>query len=153
MKVKLAFYRDGKSKISRFIRWVTRSTHYSHVEIILGTVWVTALIGEGVVVRRYVPEKHKEKYDYIEVEVDKDKWHETVEYINQINHDNIYDYLGAIFGSMLNIPFIQDPNKFFCSEVVVDILKRLGDDKANSLYASRTTPQKIYDMYKQGRDI
>jgi len=148
MKVTLAFYKDGKSNVSRFIRWVTRSPHYSHVEIILGTVWVTALIGQGVVARRYVPANHKEKYDYIEVEVSDKHWHETIEYVNKINEDNMYDYLGALFGSMLNIPFIQDPNKFFCSEVVANILKRLDEPRARSLSGSRNTPQIIYDLYK-----
>jgi len=148
MTVTLAFYKDGKSGVSRFIRWVTRSPHYSHVEIIMGTVWVTALIGQGVVARRYVPEDHKEKYDYIDVEVSEKHWHETIEYVNKINEDNMYDYLGALFGSMLNIPFIQDPNKFFCSEVVTNILKRLDEPKARTLSGSRNTPQIIYDLYK-----
>jgi len=149
MKVTLAFYKDGKSKVSRFIRWITRSPHYSHVEIIIGTVWVTALIGEGVVTRRYVPADHNEVYDFIDVEVDKENWHDAVEYVNSIHDDKMYDYLGAFFGSMLNIPFIQDPNKFFCSEVVVNVLKKLGDPKVKYLPASRTTPQKIYDLYKK----
>jgi len=146
-EVTLAFYRDGQSRVSRFIRWVTGSPHYSHVEIIVGTVWVTALIGQGVVARRYVPEEHQEKYDYVTVPVDPDKWHETVEFINKINREGYYDYLGALFGSMLHIPLIQDPNKYFCSEVVSDILKRLGEPKIQKYYSSHMTPQRLKDIY------
>ena len=145
--VTLAFYRDGQSKISRFIRWVTRSEHYSHVEIIVGSVWVTALIGKGVVTRRYKPEKHNEKYDYIRVPVDPEYWHQGVEYINGIHYDNLYDYLGAFFGNMLHIPFIQDPNKFFCSELVVNVLKKFNEPKVQKLPASMTTPQMLWDLY------
>ena len=147
-KVTLAFYKDGKSKVSTFIRHLTGS-HYSHVEIIIGTVWVTALIGQGVVARRYVPEDHKEKYDYIDIEVSDAKWHETIEFINHIEKDQYYDYLGALFGSMLNIPFIQDPGKYYCSEVVASILVKLGDKKILAHRSSKTTPQKLYDLYKE----
>ena len=149
MEVTLAFYKDGQSNVSKFIRWITRSPHYSHVEIIVGTVWVAALIGKGVVARRYIPAKHREKYDYIKVDVRETRWHETVEYINGIEKDKMYDYLGALFGSMLHTPFIQDPNKFFCSEVVVNVLKKLGDPLVENLPASTTTPQMIYDLYKE----
>jgi len=145
--VTLAFYRDGQSKISRFIRWITGSRHYSHVEIILGKAWVTALIGQGVVVRHYDPREHDENYDLIHVKVDRDKWFDTVRFVDDINRDNYYDYLGAFFGNMFNIPIIQDPNKYFCSEVVSDILKRLGDEKIKNRRSSKMTPQMLWDIY------
>jgi len=148
MKVTLAFYKDGQSKVSRFIRWITRSPHYSHVEIIIGTVWVSALIGKGVVVRHYDPAEFGEEYDYLDIEIDPDKWHSGVAYVNSINDEHFYDYLGAFFGNMLHIPFIQDPNKFFCSEVVTTILKKFGDPLVQNLPASKTTPQMLYDLYK-----
>ena len=146
--VTLAFYKDGKSTVSRFIRWITRSEHYSHVEIILGDVWVSALIENGVVVRKYDPAEFNEEYDYVRVPVNPEYWHETVNWINSHHGEHMYDFLGAIFGNMFHIPVIQDPNKWFCAEIVTTILKKLNDPIAKNISGSKATPQELFDLYK-----
>ena len=145
MIVTLAF-RKGKPKnlLSKFIMWASGSI-YDHTEIIIGTVWVGAHITRGVVATREVDTSFE--WDYIRVNVDSKYNHVAVQFVDDVNA-NKYDFAGAIFGNLFNIPLVNIKNKYFCSELVATVMQRFNSKPVMGLDPVSISPQDLYELYE-----
>jgi hypothetical protein len=140
MKVKLAFYKDKGNLIDSIIRWFTKSK-YSHVEMIVKDMWISSSAAYGGVHIKELKEL-SDSYDYVEIEVDGRKLKKVLNFIEE-NKSSKYDYLGVLFGNVFNDK-TEDKSKYFCSEMMVIILKIFEFDKVSKLIPSKTNPGELY---------
>ncbi len=143
MKVTLAFEK-GTSLIARVIQLVTWSK-YSHVEIIIEDNWISSGEPAGVGLKVRPLRKLKNRYEYIEVEVDNRYLQNVYDFIEE-NKNTSYDYLGSIFGGGFNID-IHYKDKWFCSELVAMILRRFNVSSIDQP-ASTYSPVDLYRLFR-----
>lgn len=112
------------SWFGRLTCWLTHAETY-HIEMILEDKWISAAAPEGVYVRQLRPLDH-DKYTYIEldpkyitIELYDDLW----EFINNLNGSK-YNTSGLFWNQVIGINTHND--KYYCSELVVEILIILG---------------------------
>jgi len=130
MKLKVAFYKKGNSIYSRLIRLWTKSI-YSHTELVIQTkckhksYWITSDPAVGHVIVRESPNIDLDHWDFVEI---KNVNSTNAEKIVKLVKEEIgkkYDYLGIFLSQIF--PFeIQNPDKWFCSEIVSYLLKNSG---------------------------
>jgi hypothetical protein len=145
LKVTLAFRKANKTWLSKLVAWLTHSK-YDHSEIIIGTVWVGAHFKGGVTTRRVTTPLHRD-WDYIDVPINPKFNHKAVLFINAVR-GNKYDYLGAIVGEGLNLPPFNHKNKYFCSELVTNIMQQFDSAEVKGINPVSISPQELYDLYK-----
>ncbi len=150
--VYLAFYK-GKAKgkgvkamLYRFVDWLIRAStkgEFSHVEIAVRKQGrfecYSSSIRDGGV-RRKMMDLPSDRWVLVPVYPDA---FTLPDYFEQTNHQK-YDWFGAIASA---IPFIQNPNKQFCSEWCYNALEHGRTDgwrfNPNDLYSFYSTiPQK-----------
>lgn len=131
INIRLGFYRKPtKNKLMhRAIRWWTKS-HYSHVQIRVAGTWTSAE-QEGVIEFKYSKEEHAyDRLDYT-LECTEEAFAKYLEF-----HEDVlgakYDYTGIVLSQILPLS-VDNPNRWFCSEVVTKILKILGDPKVTKI--------------------
>jgi hypothetical protein len=148
INVKLAFKKvDKKSFLSKMIGLWTKSK-YSHVEIIIGNLWVSSVEFKGVHVKPLLP--LKDTWDYVDlgdIEFSVDHYNNIMSWIYS-QEDKKYDWVGIFLSQILPLR-IQDNNKWFCSEFVVRILQMMGNDlEIQDYQANLVSPGKLAKIYK-----
>ena len=148
MKAILAFKKtDSKGKVglfSKLIKWWTKSD-YSHVEIILREKWISSNshLG-GVTVRELGP--LKDNWDYVEVKVNGMRERPVNEFIES-QSDKKYDWSGIVWAQVFHITRGERQNKWFCSEICSEILRRFEDKKIAQFKSADMSPQDLYKLY------
>ena len=133
MRLKLAFYKAKGTWIDLLIRVFTHSP-YSHVEIVHNKDWYSSSPRDGGVrIKQIVDDGNS--WDFVEVEIDKERLHQKYrEYKGKG-----YDFKGILLSNILPIGW-HSKNKATCSEFVADVLGYGNPSKFN--------PQDILDKLK-----
>lgn len=132
--------------ISAIVRWYTKS-EYSHVEMIIGDKWIASgnPAGTGVSIKELRP-LDDDNWDYYNIEVDGRKTKKVMKFLeSQVGTS--YDWAGIIFGATLDYN-IDDKSKWYCSELVAEVLKMYGVNEFQYLETARVTPDNIYQIIK-----
>ena len=116
------------SKIFSFIiKKITKSEYY-HVECFFKSsgLFISSDIRTGVVINPLNPNLSN-KYDYFDIKFNGRKYKKLEKYLYKINNSK-YDIKGIFLSQLLHLKSnkSQSENKFFCSELVSNILKKLG---------------------------
>jgi hypothetical protein len=128
--IRLAFYIGSGNFIDKVIRLVTGwgtgipvLKRPSHVELIIGDVWHTSSgLEDGVVIRELV---HKDKnWDFLDIEVDTEHL-EVIKKYFEGRKGLPYDYKAILLSQAIPV-HKEDPDKYFCSEIIADVLNQVG---------------------------
>lgn len=133
-----------KTKV-KFVQFWTFGKYY-HSEIIIGDKWVSAHIEDGIQVYKLQELNHL-YWDYQEIEVNEAYFADVWNFI----YENIgveYDWLGIYLSQGVPLD-IHDPDKWFCSEIVIAILQLFKEETALKLIPHRTSPNKINRVFLQ----
>lgn len=128
--VGIVFESGGKGFISKAIRTITHSK-YSHVEFLFeNDITFGSREFEGVKMRTLASFNNPEIFYFCNPDT-----RETIEITDELNNKiwelledvvgESYDY-GGIFGYLLNKPNMHKNNKWFCSELVFYVCKKVG---------------------------
>ena len=128
MNAQLWFYKGAGNLFDKLIRWFTSGT-YSHVEIVVSGMAISADAWSGVVRCTPVAAFHKENWDTVEVALTKD-----MDFIN-LQLGKKYDWLG-ILGFFLPGK-LQNSNRWYCSEFCA---------AAIGIWKRPISPQQLYEM-------
>ena len=141
--IKFHFY-EGKSLVSRLIKWRTYSI-YSHVSIQIDNEIIESWVGggqSGVVISTDPLTYHKKGTNITTIEIEMKNWKPWLVFLkSQIGKK--YDYK-AILNFVKN-KTKQNPNRWFCSELANTFFEfELKNYKNNRL----VSPQSFYDTIK-----
>lgn len=136
---------DYSSTIGSIINWWCKSKYY-HCELILGEHWLTVSPDYGV---KFKPIRvlDKNRYDYVPLEskaINSTYYDAILEYINLQVSDK-YDSLGIVYNQILGID--REVDNWFCSELVAEVLKRLGYTELDNHFSFEYSPQDLYDIF------
>ena len=133
MKAKLAFYKAKGNWVDLLIRVFTDSK-YSHVEIVCNKDWYSSSPRDGGVrIKQIVNDGNS--WDFIEVEIDKDRLSQKYrEY-----RGRGYDFKGILLSNLLPIGW-HSKDKATCSEFVADAL--------GYIEPSKYSPQDVFNKIK-----
>ena len=140
--MKIAFY-TGRGKIlDRLIRKWTKSK-YSHVELIINNISYSASPRDGWV-RKKIIEYEAENWLIFDLKNIFDI-NIALKFLNQ-NLGQKYDLRGIIFSQVFNLE-LHNKNKYFCSELIIEALKKsIDDDKFVILENySYFSPERLYN--------
>ena len=129
MTLKVAFYKGKGDIIDKLVRFWTNSK-YSHTELVIqndnmNSYWITShneCNGVRVIENRLI---NKDDWDFILID---NVTNENIQKINQLLKPELgkkYDYLGIFLSQVIPIE-IDNPDKWFCSEIVSYLLKNSG---------------------------
>ena len=139
--VKVVFYKASGNTIDKLIRLFTNSK-YSHCELLLpdGRMFSSDGWDNGKV--RYTTQYNLDNWDILTFDI---KDSELATLISWCDHKIglQYDWLGV---TRFIIPFIkQDPDKWFCSEIVCAGLEFIGRIN-KSIKTYRVSPKSLYNI-------
>ena len=139
--IKVVFYKANGNMIDKLIRLFTNSK-YSHCELLLpdGRMFSSDGWDNGKV--RYTTRYNLDNWDILTFDV---KDSELATLISWCDHKIglQYDWLGV---TRFIIPFIkQDPDKWFCSEIVCAGLEFIGRIN-KSIKTYRVSPKSLYNI-------
>lgn len=144
--IRVAFYKAPGNWLDWIIRKWTKGP-YSHVELVIGDLWLSASPRESVVRYKAIP-TGPNTWDFVPLELD-------VAQVNKIQDWAAlelgceYDWLGIFLTQMINWNR-QDPHRWFCSELVAAALQQAGmlagvvphQTDPNELYLLLTAPRR-----------
>jgi hypothetical protein len=155
MNVKLAFKKDSDSWISKLIKWYTKSK-YSHVEIIVPSrdgdfesgFWLSANAKKGVRIKPLILPLNNNSWDYIDVEVDSERYISAMERISEITEYK-YATLDLFLVQILKLDKMESRKRMFCSESVCEVLRAFNEPKINRLGIPcvNLSPEDLYRLY------
>ncbi len=146
--VKLAFKKSDGSISNKLISWWTKS-EFVHVEMIINNKWISSNSDTGgVTIANLRP--LKDNWTYIDINIP--NYYNTVN--NTMNFiynqkDRKYDWCGLLCSQIFKTT-IDTKNRWFCSEIVAEILKKLKEpgiilqDKESNSYS----PGDLFKFYK-----
>ena len=139
--IRIAFYKADGNFIDKIIRIITNSK-YSHCELLLpdGRMFSSDGWDNGKV--RYTTQYNLDNWDILTFDI---KDSELATLISWCDHKIglQYDWLGV---TRFIIPFIkQDPDKWFCSEIVCAGLEFIGRIN-KSIKTYRVSPKSLYNI-------
>lgn len=151
MTIKLAFQKKlGKNAslaehiAAKGIQWYTKS-EYFHVEVIIDNKWISSGPSYGGVYIHDLEPLDEYTYEYIEIDIDGRKSRNVMRFIER-QIGTKYDWAGIVLSQFFHTN-ADDKNKWFCSELVAEILKLYGElpeeSKTNSY-----SPEDIYQAFK-----
>lgn len=130
--------------ISKVIKYKTKSPYF-HVELVLDDVWISAAPGEKVHINKL--QELDKKYAYVDVKIDGRRL-KKVKKFAQEQEGKDYDMLGLIFSQALHKD-INNNNKWFCSELVSELLKVAGYDKLLVRGSNLYSPADLYNIFQK----
>ena len=123
--IKIAFYKAKGNWVDKLIRLWTRSI-YSHCELVINDedelLWISSSPRDGGVRILQNPSMNPNNWDYITIPNTNST---DIQLINKLTASQLgkkYDWLGIFFTQFLPLN-IQNPNRWFCSEIVTYLLK------------------------------
>lgn len=151
--MKIAFY-TGKGKISdRLVRSWTKS-RFSHVELIINSISYSSSPRDGGVRKKnikYEAENWRifDLKNIFDIKV-------ALKFLNE-NLGQKYDHKGIFLSQVINLDK-HNKNKYFCSELIIEVLKKsINDDKFVILENySYFSPERLYNYlnkYKLLSDV
>ena len=151
--MKIAFY-TGNGKISdRLVRSWTKS-RFSHVELIINSISYSSSPRDGVVRKKnikYEAENWRifDLKNIFDIKV-------ALKFLNE-NLGQKYDHKGIFLSQVINLDK-HNKNKYFCSELIIEVLKKsINDDKFVILENySYFSPERLYNYlnkYKLLSDV
>lgn len=137
---------QSRSIYSKLIKWWTRS-NYIHVELVLNdSMWLSAVAGKGVRVKKLGP--LKSNYTYVRlnsVTLTEEQLNSFSKWLAKQNGRR-YDFWGIIFSQIF--PFrLENPSEGFCSEVVTKALQMLTVPNTSCLQPNLITPGDLAKLY------
>jgi len=143
--IRVAFYKAKGNWLDWIIRWYTKGK-YSHCELVIGDLWLSASPREKVV--RYKAIQDTGEWDFVSIDLN----NLLIEHIQDwasLELGSEYDWLGILLTQTINLNR-QDPHRWFCSELVTAALQQAGmlawvtphQTDPNELYALLTTPRR-----------
>jgi len=145
VNITIAFFRgQGNGMISRLIEWWTNSKYY-HTEIKINDIWVTSTDINGVTrTSTNVDKMSRDEYSFV-VKLT------NIQYANLMNWvdskvGSKYDFLGIILSQILPTR-IDNPNKWFCSEICTKILQLALVEEVYDLTPNMVSPGKLAKIF------
>jgi len=143
--MQLAFYKAKGTLLDRFIRCWTRQRH-SHCEFVFSDgIWFSASPRDGGTrFKRIAPDP--ETWDFVELP-STSKLERFLRIWCYMHQHLKYDWLGVFLSHLLPLR-VQDPRKYFCSEVLAEGLQRLAllpCQTAPTAY----TPGDLYEIFSK----
>ena len=124
--IKIAFYKGKGNWADTLIRLWTRSP-YSHCELVIDDgdelLWISSSPRDGKVRILQNPSMNPNNWDYITIPNTVFADNQLIVKLVSPQLGKKYDWLGIFFTQFLPLN-IQDPNKWFCSEIVTYLLKK-----------------------------
>lgn len=149
--MKLAFYKAWQKEATWLdcLIAVASLGKHSHVEMIFATGESFSISASTKVSKVYLGTKEylEEEWDLLELDLSAEEDAETFETI----HDYLnfkYDHLGAVFSIFRTCEF-EDRKKFFCSELVVEVLRKFTKYKWLKK-GCKYNPSRLYRKLKKG---
>jgi hypothetical protein len=120
------------------------NSKYFHAEIIVSDFWLSATATRGIQMLKL--DDLNDNWDYFDIDVEQDCAHDLLNWFHfQLNSK--YDWKGIFLTQFVNINK-QDQNKWFCSELVAECLKKLGI-KENWKESHQYSPEDIHQLCKR----
>jgi len=152
INVKILFYKDdGESTIDKLVYGVIkRWTHgqYYHVEMVVDGVVIKS-DRDGVSVG---DADDPGSWDVVNLELDVNEHQLDVlhEWLQRVDGCR-YDYMGIMFSQVIKSRY-DDPDKWFCSELVVKALQILCYEPSIYLTPNTVSPNGLYNALKDNGD-
>jgi len=148
LPVTLAFNQiQSSSKIHSKIIGKWTKSNFSHVEIIIGDVWISSVEGKGVHVKKLEPLNDKYVYHKLKDAVlTESSYLDIKEWIYQQENSD-YDITGILLSQIFPLRF-DNRDKWFCSELVTKILQLLGYKEVFDLLPHLVDPGFLAKLYK-----
>ena len=141
--VRVAFYKGKGNLFDKLIRWWTKSP-YSHCEVVINNIWYSSSPVDLSVRAKQISCDYS-KWDFILLTDDAVKEARMIEYFYN-EQGKKYDWLGIVLSQVIPLD-IQNPNRWFCSEISSAMLMHGGCiDMKNK--ASWYSPQRLYKKLK-----
>ena len=134
----VAFYKAAGNWQDWLIRKWTKGP-YSHCELVIGDLWLSASPREKVVRYRTI-EPDTNTWDFVPIDLDVAQV-EQIQNWAELELGSAYDWLGIVFTQFINLNR-QDPHRWFCSELVVTGLQQAG--KLAGVVPHQTDPNELY---------
>ena len=141
MNVTLAF-KKKESILDSVLAWWT-CCDYTHVEIIIGDKWISSGPTAGGV---YINDLRRltDKWIYVDVNVDGRVKNTVLKFIKE-QEGKEYDWMGIFLSQVFNTTR-ENQDKWFCSEIVSEILKRFRVKEIN-LPSVQYSPCSLWGIY------
>ncbi len=143
MHVTLAF-KKKQDTLDDILAWWT-NCDYTHVEVIIKDKWISSGATHGGV---YINELREltDKWKYINVDVDGRVLNTVMKFVHD-QEGKDYDWAGIVLSQFFNMAREEDQSKWFCSEIVAEILKRFRAPEIN-LSSIEYSPADLWYIYK-----
>ena len=131
VKIEIAFLHKPKpdTLLHKAIRWWTKSK-YSHVELGIDGYWVSAE-NYGIITFNTRPSIEQYTILRYDLDVSMDDYDRVIAFIDKVRGSK-YDYLGIFLAQIIPL-HVQDPKRWFCSELTTRLLKMLGEPKVKDI--------------------
>jgi len=128
---------------ANLIKWRTHS-QYFHVEMIVGDKWISTNPEAGAVyIHELLP--LNDNYDYFDIKIHGSKVKKMMKFAeSQVGKK--YDWKGILLSQTINLA-IDDKDKWFCSEIMAEMLKSSGYLNT-SKDSNQYSPETIYQLVK-----
>ena len=122
---------------------------YFHTEIIFSNKRISAYTNTGVNVYYFENNFDFKHFDYYEINVLEPTSYQEMLIWNYINEqiETGYDWNGIFFSQIFRLG-INNPNKWFCSEIVVKILQLFLFEPVLDCLPNKVSPAKLYKLIK-----
>lgn len=143
--VKLAFYKGNGKTLDRLIRWWTKG-QYSHCELVFSDGMFFSADAWSNKVRYEKVYANPDNWDFVDVVMTRREELAVRAWCDSQNGKK-YDYVGILFAQILPLS-IDMPSTWFCSEICVAALQRVG--KLIGLRGQDISPvdlAKIYEVF------
>ena len=145
MIITLAFKKQTSTKfldklIAGAIKWRTKSKYF-HIEMIVKNDWISTNPDVGAV---YITPLHNlnDHYDYVDVKMHGANVKKMVKFA-QSQLGKKYDWKGILLSQTIPLN-IEDKDKWFCSEIVAEMLEQGGYKLSKP--SNQYSPEDIYKM-------
>lgn len=148
MIVKVAFYKGKGNFFDKLIRWWTKS-QYSHCELVIHNLWYSSSPRNGKV-RFEAINPNSSHWDYIDIQVSPEQTANLVAFF-QSRIGKKYDWLGIALSQVLPLN-IDDPKRWFCSEICTQALIEVGaivSSKPSNWYS----PERLYNKVSSVKQV
>jgi len=143
--IKLAFAITAKDDTvcRKLISWWTKSKYF-HVDICINGRWVSAY---GDVLETNLLSPNGGTFDYIDIptKITSEQYQQLNRWLDAVDGSG-YDYLGIFLSTIIRAR-VDNPRKWFCSEVATKILQLLLVEKTYTLTPNMVTPGKLAKIF------
>jgi len=125
--------------IEKAIQWKTNSKYF-HVEMIIGEKWISSSPEVGAVYIHKLKPITDKNFDYVNIIIPTEKVIDMM-YFAESQVGKEYDWKGIFLSQTIDMN-IENKNKWFCSEIVSEMLKIGGIDL--ELPSNQYSPGDLY---------